>query len=52
MACVVWLQAQTVQQVQHVYQAQVQYVQEENNSVYTNGTMWVSDLYLQSCMLL
>uniref|UniRef100_A0A672LD88 Transcription factor RFX3 n=1 Tax=Sinocyclocheilus grahami TaxID=75366 RepID=A0A672LD88_SINGR len=32
--------AQTVQQVQHVYQAQVQYVQEENNSVYTNGTIY------------
>uniref|UniRef100_A0A8C1Y7P6 Transcription factor RFX3 n=1 Tax=Cyprinus carpio TaxID=7962 RepID=A0A8C1Y7P6_CYPCA len=31
--------AQTVQQVQHVYQAQVQYVQEENNAVYTNGTI-------------
>uniref|UniRef100_A0A672LA09 Transcription factor RFX3 n=1 Tax=Sinocyclocheilus grahami TaxID=75366 RepID=A0A672LA09_SINGR len=35
-------QAQTVQQVQHVYQAQVQYVQEENNSVYTNGTINVN----------
>ncbi|XP_067290081.1 transcription factor RFX3 isoform X2 [Pseudorasbora parva] len=32
-------QAQTVQQVQHVYQAQVQYVQEENSGVYTNGTI-------------
>ncbi|XP_063067758.1 transcription factor RFX3 isoform X2 [Engraulis encrasicolus] len=31
-------QAQTVQQVQHVYPAQVQYV-EENNGVYTNGTI-------------
>ncbi|CDQ60323.1 unnamed protein product [Oncorhynchus mykiss] len=29
---------QTVQQVQHVYPAQVQYV-EENSGVYTNGTM-------------
>lgn len=31
-------QAQTVQQVQHVYPSQVQYV-EENSGVYTNGTM-------------
>ncbi|XP_076159243.1 transcription factor RFX3 isoform X1 [Alosa pseudoharengus] len=31
-------QAQTVQQVQHVYPAQVQYV-EENNGVYSNGTI-------------
>ncbi|CAM9242896.1 unnamed protein product [Lampetra planeri] len=31
-------QAQTVQQVQHVYPAQVQYV-EENSGVYTNGDM-------------
>uniref|UniRef100_A0A8B9JRU2 Regulatory factor X, 3 (influences HLA class II expression) n=1 Tax=Astyanax mexicanus TaxID=7994 RepID=A0A8B9JRU2_ASTMX len=30
--------AQTVQQVQHVYPAQVQYV-EENSGVYTNGTI-------------
>lgn len=32
------VQAQTVQQVQHVYPAQVQYV-EENSGVYTNGNM-------------
>ncbi|TSM28175.1 Transcription factor RFX3 [Bagarius yarrelli] len=31
-------QTQTVQQVQHVYPSQVQYV-EENNAVYTNGTI-------------
>lgn len=32
------VQAQTVPQVQHVYPAQVQYV-EENSGVYTNGNM-------------
>lgn len=32
------VQAQTVQQVQHVYPAQVQYV-EESSGVYTNGNM-------------
>uniref|UniRef100_A0A8C7H2I7 Transcription factor RFX3 n=1 Tax=Oncorhynchus kisutch TaxID=8019 RepID=A0A8C7H2I7_ONCKI len=34
----VHLHTQTVQQVQHVYPAQVQYV-EENSGVYTNGTI-------------
>lgn len=37
-ATVSCVQAQTVQQVQHVYPAQVQYV-EENSGVYTNGNM-------------
>lgn len=41
-------QAQTVQQVQHVYPAQVQYV-EENSGVYTNGNMWVN-LLLSSAL--
>lgn len=37
-ATVSCVQAQTVQQVQHVYPAQVQYV-EESSGVYTNGNM-------------
>ncbi|XP_038134981.1 transcription factor RFX3 isoform X2 [Cyprinodon tularosa] len=36
--CILFHQAQTVQQVQHVYPAQVQYV-EENSGVYTNGNI-------------
>lgn len=39
--CTCSWQAQTVQQVQHVYPAQVQYV-EENSGIYTNGNMWVN----------
>uniref|UniRef100_A0A4W6CNA8 Transcription factor RFX3 n=1 Tax=Lates calcarifer TaxID=8187 RepID=A0A4W6CNA8_LATCA len=38
LSCDLFCQAQTVQQVQHVYPAQVQYV-EENSGVYTNGNI-------------